>query len=525
MIKQWMVCQCLGIFGALSASMPSSQPITLCKKSPATQSSSNWVRIELRELPDPVLPTPVVRPQMCIYVNTFDHSQYLVMNLPDKAVRIRYFSGSEPTIAEYDSRTKHLFWGIPDPKVREKAIADIRKYPMTLSDVKKLICATGAEIIQETTTSEQGLTRVDLLYMGGTSCAESEERGVQDTVWVSPADGQIRKLLTRLGPGRQIDYFPVKAVRDIYEVGVPRDAKVIECRPTASAAAVLDRLTWRAEKGWGSYVAVLTETDFRKSWGSRKMFLSLFARQNNYFLYATYSLQERDVPESSLLKLSNWPKPDFEEVLELTGRIAPMFFYATDGKRVWHGETRMTQPNEPVFNERNSSVTEFPILSSYCLTNYLWKGYRQLGIYGFGPAADTLSDEQRPNLMGLRLRTGDFKTAAPEGTRRIEKIFWIDPKRDDLPSESIALSEHFGPGNRKETTRIFTRYETWARTSSNLWYPQQWETTFSRTPGEKTTEDFTRQYNLQISTTLSIDPAWFASRKAALKECGADLMK
>jgi hypothetical protein len=519
-VKRWVVGLCLFLSGVPAALAVSSQPAASCPANRTVNAAFEaWVRIELRDLPDSMLQSAVVKaPQTILYVNKIDHSQYLVMKLPENEVRIRYFSGSSPTIAEYDSRTKTLLMGVPDPVVRRSALADIEKYPMTLADVKQLIRATGADIVQETQSIEDGLARTDILYMGGTSCAQAKDEGVQDTVWISPADGQIRKLITRLGAGSQIDYSPVKAIETIYDVGVPRSAKVIDSRPTASAAVLLDRISQRADKDFGNYTAVLTETDIRKSWGTRKMFLSIFSRQEDCFLYLTYSLQDRDVPDSPFLKLKHWPSPDLREVLDLASTTAPLCFYAFDGRTVWSGGTTLAQPGKPVLNERSGLMKDIPILQSYRLTSHLWKGYRQLGIYGFGPAADTIIDAKHPNLIGLRLRTGDFKAQAKEGDRRIEKIFWIDPKRDDLPREATVLSERFGPDGHRETTRFLTQYLEFDRTSSGLWYPWRWTTKFTRTEMDGSTEEFSREYNLQISSKTSLDADWFGSRKAALKQ-------
>jgi len=448
------------------------------------------------------------------------------------SVEIRFLSVKSGEMAQYDQRQGMVALGTMHPLLMEKTRKDIEEFPLTLEEMMESLKKRGAIIVRFVQRMEGGLERSEISYVPGKECKTCPDEGGCDVVWVDPKTKWIQKIQPQLDQPQEVTYTYYKRdFRSIYDFGVPQGVRVMDCRPSPEAKAVLDRLDGRLEKDLGTYVAVMTETDHRKEWGSRKMFLHLYSRDGARLAYIIYGFREREYPDSPMFGIQGWPKPKIADVMALAEKTVPMFYFSTDGKTVWTGTFDEINTKPAHIKEHEQLFKDHPPVPAYCLPSNLWKGREELFLYGYGPKADTVKDPSRPGVIGLRLREGDFSEEA-KGLQRTEKVFWIDPARNDVPVETVVDSRKYGKGGVVTRTQFLTNYDQYARLDDGTWYPVHWERKASQeqlSPNSKPADSsavtlshgrqggYSREFHLQIVPKMTLSPTWYGNRTTALK--------
>jgi hypothetical protein len=203
--------------------------------------------------------------------------------------------------------------------------------------------------------------------------------------------------------------------------------------------------------------------------------------------------------------------------LDLAKKTIPVFYYATDGTKAWAGTFNDMPGAKKRLNDREQLIKENPFTYEYKLTTHIWRNRESLFIYGFGPKADTITDSLHQNLIGLRVREGDFSEKA-NVARRQERILWIDPKRNDVPTEMIIRGEGFTPGRRVSLTIFHTRFLKYNQMQNGQWYPVHWVNEATQEDfDQKTKGGFSREFYLQIKPNMTLDPSWYSKRSAAMQ--------
>jgi len=493
---------------------------TATSSSPSAAGYDGWVRIQGRTLVSEETgeePEPSDN-AMEMYINKARGEQYHTMAYPGRKM-FRYSSAQTKEIREYDSQTNILGIGKLHPRDARRIGSEIAGYPLTVDDILGLLKKTGAEIVQQTEAREGKLDRVEIAFMGGSLCAQAKEQGGKEIVWVDPKTRLIHKMHTGIVEREEMTYTYIKPIRDLYDLGVPRTAKVIDFRPTPEAAVLLDRLDRRFDNDYGNYVAVLTETDHRKSWGVKKMFLHLYARQGLSALNVQYSFDAQEYPDSPMHKVPGWPKPEVKTVLDLAARTIPLFFYTTDGKTAWNG-TYNQVPESPIrLVENQNSLKKNPLIPQFRLADHVWKGRDSLSLWGYGAPADVVRDPKRPGLIGLRLRIGEFAEPIKSGQRE-ERVYWYDPSRDDMPVESIRTAEVFRAKGKPTTITFKYRFFEHAKLPDGRWFPVHWEVASTKKEADGSTDGYTREFYMQLFPGMTLNKIWYASRQKGLEAMG-----
>jgi hypothetical protein len=481
---------------------------------PTTQIAyDGWVHVQIKKL-DPDKPKDAddqedsnAKPPE-IYLNQAKGLLCTIMDFGDrKLIRLRCPQTGQ--MVEYDSQYSGVAYGTMDPALIKKTHDEIAKYPITLNIHLAALKDAGAIFMGSKEALEKNLLKVTIAYVGGKTCTTCPDNGGLDVLWIDPKTSLIHKLRTQIEHPQEITFtYDKKERNDIYAFGAPRDAKVSDSRPTPQAAQVLNRFDKHNLEGLGNFVGVLTETDQRKEWGTKKMFLYLYGQEDNKMFYAVYEFNPSDYPDSLILNLPGWPKVDIKKTLDLARKTIPLIYYATDGQSAWLGKFDTSKENKSRMLESKQLLKNFPPPHDHFLIHHFWRNREALFLYGYGPPADTLTDNEHPGLIGLRLREGDY-TPSAKNTIREEWIFWVDPSRNDLPIQSIHRGERIT--NKPNTlTQFDTRFLDFARLPNGTWYPIHWKTQASREDFlAKTKGGYGREFFLQIAPNMKLEKTWY----------------
>jgi hypothetical protein len=500
-------------------------PVTTAPSSKAYSPASyqGWVHVQIKNAQADKLgeslqedETELKFPE--IFFNKPQAAQCMIVPFED-GVEIRYFSARLGEMAQYSGKQKLVAFGTMHPMMIVDKTREIAEFPLTREDYLHHLNTEGAAITGVSQAMDGKLQRIVIAYTPGKNSRSGPKEGGMEIVWVDPRTKFIQKVQTTLEHSQLMIYSYLKdGPRDIYDFGVPRDTTVLDGRPTVEAKAVLDRLDRRAEQDFGNYVAVLTQIDHRKSWGSRKKAVQIYARDGKKAAYLTFTLREEEYPDSPMIGLQGWPLPKIDEVLRRAEKTIPLFYYVTNGSKAWSGSMISAPKTKEKIREAELPMKYNPLRINYCLSNEIWKGRESLHLYDFGPRTDTLQNKAHPNAVGVRLREGDFSPKA-KLPARTEKIYWIDPNRDDMPLETTVREEKFIPGSDTAATTVefHFRYLNYGQLPDGRWYPTHWENQLSRKSTHGRTDGFSLEFHLQVFPNMELDPTWYGSRATALK--------
>ncbi|MHC4282523.1 MAG: hypothetical protein ACYSWZ_06095 [Planctomycetota bacterium] len=314
--------------------------------------------------------------------------------------------------------------------------------------------------------------------------------------------------------------YPEYAPVDIYDLGVPESAEVVEGHP-ADVEAVLDRFDDRCRKGFGNFVAVLTTSDLASGQDRRKKSIELFSSKGTNLLYASYLLEKEERadwnPSSEMSSVTNWPMPDIDEVIELGRDILPCQLYVSDGSRAcrihyFKAKTGSYQVQEIADKQKVTSM------DSYLSLPYkLWPRHLRQKVshadYGGTVVSELtlLGDAERPQQIGLHNDVIDR-------FNHMEIIYWIDPARDDMPVETIARM--FDKSHESITEERHTRYFDYASVRENQWYPTRWQKTNMDYSDENSRTSGITEYSLRIFPDMELDDWWFDTFANEMKQRG-----
>ncbi len=479
-----------------------------------------WVHVQAKKLdtdkpkdPDDQEDPNVKPPE--IYLNQAKGLLCTIMDFGDrKLIRLRCPKTGQ--MVEYDSKFAGVAFGTMNPDLIKKTRDDIAKYPLTLDIHLATLKQAGAILMGSKETVEKGLRKVTIAFVGGKTCTTCPEDGGLDTLWIDPKTNLIQKLQTQMDHPQEITFLYDKKERnDIYDFGAPRNAKVSDSRPTPQAAEILNRFDKHNLDGLGNFVGILTETDQRKEWGTKKMFLYLYAQEGDNLLYAVYDFNAANYPDSPMLGLTGWPKVDIKQTLDLARKTLPLMYYTTDGKSAWLGKFDPGKENKSRMQEGQQSLNNLPPFHDYFIVHHFWRNREALFLYGYGPSADTLTDKDHPGQIALRLREGDF-TPTAKNTIREEWIFWVDPARNDLPIQTLHRGQRI-TDKPNSLTQFDTRFLNFAQLPNGNFYPIHWKTQATREDFlAKTKGGYSREFVLQILPNMKLDKTWYNSRAKAM---------
>jgi hypothetical protein len=391
-----------------------------------------------------------------------------------------------------------------------KSIA--RAYPLTVSDLLKVIEESGAAAPTVKERVEDGLLRFDVeLAVPAGATQPTTGRATlpsKGTLWADRRTKLIAKLQYDSAGATKTFRFTYGApdIGDLYDLGVPRDARIIDNRIRGDEIGYLAKLQERVDHGFGDGVAVLTELEVGadgKPTTSRAT-IHLFARAGASMFAGRYLVgPSRDVDAGSRVSLpANWPNPSPEDVVRSLRDAMPTSFLVSDGEQAWQGsgvsptqmQIRPVDLKMPEAMQQSRSMAD--------LGGMIWPTRYSLGVFGRESGFNLLGDTKRPNLIGVGV--DQMVQLDPATKRRTVREHWLDRGRDNVPVEVTWLT--YGPDLASVALKFHAKYDEPQQLPTGLWYPPKWRQTSSGSLlGRETSSELT----LRIYPALTIDSAWF----------------
>jgi hypothetical protein len=473
-----------------------------------------WIRISASYTTGPNEKSPRTE-NGTIHVNTVDGTVIIDRQTGGNR-QVEYENPLRGEHLEYESKTNQIRIGTMASITSDYLIKEMKDYPARLDAyLDRLKDSTGVHPVTVRQVEEGQFERFDINF----SKPEKEYLNTpysprRMTVWVDPETRLIRRTSTdQEGRREELNYrYGEPAIRDLYDLGVPREAKIVDNRPRQDIKTIFDRLDARYNKGLGDYVAVLTNInqDPTGKPGSRAGNLTLFAQNGQAWSTMRYVFVTADLEKKKfkgmqkIIVPQGWEGSDVKDLIERGKDVAPWGFLVHDGHRTWGGtfdhRTNSYFPNAGEI--KGISLQLLPMSKAReSLPGMLWLNKNNYDFYGPTAKVELFTDSSRPGKIGIRGST--LIQRSPTVSQREEKIFWIDPGRDDLPVETIIRD--YRPDGKTIETENKTLYLDYSQLPTGQWYPAHWR---GITKGKYPR---TSEYRLLIAPNLKLAPFWFTN--------------
>lgn len=255
--------------------------------------------------------------------------------------------------------------------------------------------------------------------------------------------------------------YPEEGPGDLYDLGVPRDAAILDIRPEGAALDLIDAVQERFERGFGDHRAVVLESRVDPDGASHPGQIAVLWQKGEMKrcdVYRAFDSRRRANGVGSLYPVVKdvWGDLTIAEVLEIGDVNALTLRLLFDGQRTirWRNEG-----GQLVQDEHRTDLFALPYGPlPHSLAGLIWSSPHlrlQSGSSQFKRELRLLpEDPNRPGLVGLQL----VEFAARENC-------WFDPDRDYMLIERVRKEEGRGVTSRWAALRP-------AQASENRWYPE-----------------------------------------------------
>ena len=452
-------------------SRPTDARAALATAAAATQAYRGWVAITQ---------SPATRPSF-IY-NAADHSQAT-------------FQSDEPARFRFVDRVRDVRWTWDGHALRCNDLwpgeADARGWPTSpIFDVAPTtrLAALRRDSDAKVTSHRDGNA---IVYDVGGNLVRVD----------AASDRVVGCTVVRTAAGNRIDattytYRYDVDVPDVYALGVPRDAPIVDERPTGQAKRWLDAWDATVNAGPPAGVTIVTRTAGPELSDGRPWLdqISIYARRGDAWLSATYLVGEQSgevftngndaMPQ--LARPPGWPTPDVAATLKRLSAIAPYeFVVSTPGRTTrafFNGQssTWQTRGDEVSYDDE-------------CYPGAAWPGSLSLGVRNGGTTIST-------DASGLRVneRPGD---PLVERVRTVG----VDPATDRPTSWSERTILH-----QRDFIRGTRTLHAIAVAPDGRTLPTRWTYTFWRP-----TYGFQYDAQAQFDKDATVPDAWWSRLAAA----------
>jgi hypothetical protein len=242
---------------------------------------------------------------------------------------------------------------------------------------------------------------------------------------------------------------------------------------------------------------------------ARFAFVTLYAVHDKKWLANEYHLvSARPRPQTILKEIPpNWPTPDVAKLLPDLLKGSPSRFFVMDGdqgRAGWYDEDTRSYPDA---RKIEAKERELLLAGDIGLAGQIWPSRFRTAIGTEGTLAELIQDPAHAKLIGLRYKRVPV-ARYEKSTAETETTWWIDPARDDMPSEIMTLHRE-KPGD-EPTLETHTHYLEYAQLPGGKWYPTHWRTDRTdRNPRTGKGVKSAQYYRLQILLELKLGEEWF----------------
>jgi len=288
--------------------------------------------------------------------------------------------------------------------------------------------------------------------------------------------------------------YPEQGPGNIYAVGVPKDADVVDTRPKGSLKDLTKEIQRRFDKGFGDYIAVVLESSGSREDPNNPSYPNMvlvmrrsgqFCRLDRYLAINT-SLRKDNKTKSLYESIKDiWANPTIKQIFESEDEEALI------GQVLFNGKYTISISQIRGKVHRSKWRGDFSRLSTDLLPAIVWTNpfILTMGNENEEKRIESLPvDPNHAQLIGFRVRTtakdknkdyGQYNQPR-EGT----DDYWFDPARDYILLEHTSRKEvgqkSGFPFSRSVVTAV-------AQTSDGRWYPKVIRTLYIRVSrnGEK----------------------------------------
>lgn len=304
-----------------------------------------------------------------------------------------------------------------------------------------------------------------------------------------------------------IDY-PDDGPRDIYALGVPKDAIVIDTRPKGSVKDITNEIQRRFDTGIGDHVAVILDSWVEED-GSLKPGEVTIMRQIGKLKrqdhYRAFNVEKRNDGIGSLYEdiKNDWPNISLERILELEQNELVERQMLFDGKY-----TFMRNRYSGKVTEQKIPTDLFKVQPSFALVGIIWRNPK---VITFGTTSEQKVIEELPEdpdhtgLWGFRVRTtASGKKYERGGEPAIgTDDYWFDPDKDYMFVERISKKE-VGENGGFPHAQVIVKQA--AQTPQGRWFPAviSEETVYISPSGERNVRKHEKHILLEIDPTFEM---------------------
>jgi hypothetical protein len=289
--------------------------------------------------------------------------------------------------------------------------------------------------------------------------------------------------------------YPEQGPADIYAVGVPKDADIVDTLPKGSLKDLTKEIQRRFDKGFGDYIAVVLQSSGSREDPNdpRHPNMVLVMRRSgelwrlDRYMAVDASRRKGDKSKSLYEAIKDiWQNPTIEHILELEDKKALIGQVLFDGKY----SISCTQIRGEVHKSKwrgDASQLSMEVLPAIVWTN---PSMLTMGNANEEKVIESIPvDPNHAQLIGLRVRTAAKDKNKDSGQdnqpREGTDDYWFDPARDYILVEHSSRKEVDQKGGFPFSRSVVTAA---AQTSDGRWYPKVIRTEYislSRN-GEKT---------------------------------------
>ncbi len=297
--------------------------------------------------------------------------------------------------------------------------------------------------------------------------------------------------------------YPAEGPADIYALGAPRDAKVIDNRPKGSAADLVQQVQRRFDAGFEDHIAVMLDSRVESNEALQPVQIVVMWQQGarkRMGHYLAHNPAERR-PEMTTLYPAikdTWPNLTSAAVLGLIGDKFADFQVIFDGttSTVWFDPVQVNTHKRDLFqDDRIESLAGLAGTNPSDLMMTDSDTQKKL---------ETLpADPNHPGLVGFRIVTSPSNssghlpgTALPAGVAS----YWFDPAKDYLLIEQSSRSER---GQSVTTTTEMSQ------TPAGKWYPTKIRTASSFPGPDGKIYHNTHEQRILLDTSPVFEPGTF----------------
>jgi len=470
-----------------------------------------WVHIKADRMPELPDESGKIAKSLVWHLNPAKKVDVMMVVNCDNEIFIGWDSEKEYTI--YRSRTNEVT--IADAVLDKTKLSDMIPWQLSIGLFSRptfsaiLDLVEYADQVHYFKSADYDQFDIDLLNDGSAGADNQDHL----TIWVDPDTKLIHECdLDITSKGRGINFlfkftYGEPSITNIYDLGVPDDAVVIDNRLSEDVKAICERLENRVSEGFGDFVAVLTESVVDSNQSLQKNSIQLFGQKGEALMYARYPSYDEAL-SSDFATIGGWPTPQIVDVLERAEGAYPEFFFVTDGQKGWRGVYDRSSKAYTGLEKIINKGIILELIPGFSLSGQIWPCSRSIGFdkrYSNRKVSLIYSDEN-PEEIGLCFDISDAASAM-RGIGRSEFIYWMDPACDDMVVESTERT--YGPDRKSIIVEKHTEYLSFDKLRGEKFYPTCWQTTVTRYSNDGSKGRRALEYHLTIYPDMELEDWWF----------------